>query len=309
MMLRKIMWMAGVLTLAVGFAAAQDEDQGWKTTADVSFNLNQASYSNSWAGGESASIVWTAQGNLTAEKTLSEKFNWRNTLKLSFGQTHSDYIDDQGQRKWESPEKSTDRIFLESLMRMPLGSFVDPFAAVTFDSQFYNPADSLAADGARAVRVLRPLDPITLTESVGVARTFIKSEETEFMSRMGFAVRQHMATTVLVYDPEETESENTMDGGLEWVTDLAHTFGGGNMKYVSKLRVFQALYNSEEDELDGETADDWQTADVAWENTLSASVSKYIQVSLFAEVLYDKEIDLRGRFRETLGLGIAYKLF
>ncbi len=93
--------------------------------------------------------------------------------------------------------------------------------------------------------------------------------------------------------------------------------GGGDLKYVTKLRVFQALFNSESDDLeqlaadlgDPDLADTWKTADVAWEHTLSASVAKYIQVSLFAELLYDKEVDVRGRFREILGLGVSYKMF
>jgi len=306
---RKMRWVMGLIALAAVTATAQEEAPAWKITADLAFNLNQASYSNSWQGSEDGSIIWTAQGNLSAEKALSERFDWRNTLKLAFGHTHAERIGDDGRRMWESPEKSTDRIFFESLMRLTMGYYVDPFAAVTFESQFNNPADSLRADGRRAARVLRPLDPITLTESIGVGRTFVKSEVTELLSRLGFAVRQHLTATVVTFDPEETDRESTLDGGLEWTTDLAHTFGGGNMRYVSKLRVFQAFFNSEEDELEGEEADYWKSADVAWENTLSANVSKYIQVSLFAELLYDKEVDLRGRFRETLGLGIAYKLF
>jgi hypothetical protein len=74
------------------------------------------------------------------------------------------------------------------------------------------------------------------------------------------------------------------------------------MKYVSKLRVFKALFNSKSYE------DYWKAVDVAWENTFSASLTKYVQVQLFTELLYDKEIDLRGRFREVLGLGLSYKL-
>jgi hypothetical protein len=55
--------------------------------------------------------------------------------------------------------------------------------------------------------------------------------------------------------------------------------------------------------------DYWKRPDVAWEVTFSAAVSKYIQTTLFFELLYDKEIDKRARFRDVLGLGVAYKLF
>jgi hypothetical protein len=88
------------------------------------------------------------------------------------------------------------------------------------------------------------------------------------------------------------------------------TFNDKQMKYVSKLRVFKAFFNSKSDEWKGRpTENDWKAVDVAWENTFSAAITKYVQVQLFTELLYDKEIDRRGRFREVLGLGLAYKLF
>ena len=158
--------------------------------------------------------------------------------------------------------------------------------------------------------VNRFVHPILLTESLGVLRTLAKNDKMELLSRLGFAIRQLLRRDVVSFYPEETESASIQDGGLEWVTDYSQTFAGEDMKYVSKLRVFQALYNSESDDLEGlENEDYWKTADVAWENTLSASISKYIQVSLFFELLYDKEMDLRGRFREVFGLGVAYKFF
>jgi hypothetical protein len=30
---------------------------------------------------------------------------------------------------------------------------------------------------------------------------------------------------------------------------------------------------------------------------------------LYMQLLYDKEIDLKGRFKQTLALGLTYKLF
>jgi hypothetical protein len=49
--------------------------------------------------------------------------------------------------------------------------------------------------------------------------------------------------------------------------------------------------------------------DVNWENMLSASITKYLTVNPYAQFLYDKEIDLKGRFKETLALGLTYRLF
>jgi len=270
----------------------------WKKSADLGLALTQSNYNDAWTGGEAGAIIWVFNANLSAERQLSPKMNWANTLKLSFGQSH---IQDKESKEWAKPEKSSDRIFLESLLRFTLGAYVDPYVAFTFESQFLD---------ASVSQVKRYINPILLTESAGISRLFTETEQSKLLSRLGFALRQHLDNTVVSIVPEETKRETTTDGGLEWVTDFSHTFSEGRMSYVSKFRVFQALFNSKKDELEAQGKKDyWKTPDLAWENTLSAAVSKYIQVSLFLELLYDKEIDLRGRFRQTLALGLTYKMF
>ena len=37
-------------------------------------------------------------------------------------------------------------------------------------------------------------------------------------------------------------------------------------------------------------------------------VTKYLMVNLYTKFLYDKEVDLGGRFKQTLSLGVTYKL-
>jgi len=272
----------------------------WEKSADLGLTFNQTAYSNSWTGGESGAMTWAFTGNFGAQKQMSPKVHWGNQLKLQFGQTHNQATAADGTKSWESPKKSSDRIFLESIAKLTLGAVVDPYTAFTFESQFLD---------ASVPEVNRYVNPMLLTESIGAGRTFIKNEQTELASRLGFAVRERFDNTVVSIDPEETDMETTTDGGLEWVTDFSHTLST-NAKYVSKLRAFQAFFSSAADDLEGLPNEDyWKTADLAWENTLSATVSKYLQFSLFAELLYDKEMDLRGRFREVLGAGLAYKLF
>ena len=289
-----------------GTVSAEDElkpEEGWKKSADLALSLNQSSYSNSWTGGESGSITWTFTGDATAERAFNAKTNWRNNFKLAFGQTHSQTKNREEQTlNWLAPEKSSDRIFFESLLRFTLGAVVDPYVAGTFESQIFD---------ASVAEKNRYINPMTVTQSAGIARAFIKKASGELMSRAGLSLREHMSRDILAgTDPIETENNSTVDGGIEWVTDFNWKFSADKLKYVSKLRVFEALFNSSSDDLkDLPQEDYWKSPDVAWENTISASVSKYIQASLFCELLYDKEIDVRGRFREVLGLGIAYKMF
>lgn len=273
--------------------------EGWERSADLALTLNQSSYSNSWEGEETGTITWAFTGDLIAEKAFS-KAAWRNTLKLQFGQTHLQDVDASGDKYWKSPEKSSDRIFFESLFRFVLNKPLDPYLSLTLDTQFYDGS----VEGVR-----RYLNPLLLTEAVGLSRTFAKTEKTELLSRVGFAVRQHIDKEVITFEPEETKFTTETDGGFEWVTDFSHTVRE-EAKYVTKLRVYRALFYSESDDLKGLPKEDyWKTADITWENTLSATVAKYVQFSLFFELLYDKQIDLRGRFRETLGVGLTYKLF
>jgi hypothetical protein len=152
-----------------------------------------------------------------------------------------------------------------------------------------------------------------LTESAGVGRMAVKTPTQELFSRLGLAMRHNrMPGAVAAADLTgwDIERATTTYGGLEWVTDHSLTFAQERMKTTSKLRVFKALLNSRSDEVkDLPNADDWKQADLSFESTLSAALAKYLQMTFFVELLYDKEIADQGRFRETLGLGLSYKLF
>jgi hypothetical protein len=295
--------MARTLVLAVaglGLLALPALATPLTRTADMGLNFNQTSYSDSWTGGDTGALAWVLAANLVFEDSLSVPLNWRNTVKLSFGQTHTQSEDDAGKLRWQKPKKSSDRIFAESLLRLKTGGLVDPFAAVTFESQFFD---------ASVAALPRYVNPMLISQAAGVGRRFAKAVRGELYSRMGLALRENVHRDTLSVTPPRTEINSETDGGLDWTTDFSRTFKDKQMKYVSKLRVFKALFNSKSDERKGlPNQDDWKAPDVAWENTFSASLTKYIQMQLFMELLYDKEIDRRGRFREVLGLGLSYKL-
>lgn len=279
--MKKLMWVALVLGVAAGAAGAAE----WEKTADLGLIFTQSGYSDSWAGDELGSVVWTFTGDLLAQKNVRTNTNWRNTLNLKYGQTHQEQ-NDGGTKGWSSPIKSTDRIFFESLLRFGIDHPITPYVAFAAETQFH--------DGDN-----NPFSPALLTESAGVGRQMIKNDRTDLLTRVGLAVRQRTASGLPTVD----------DAGLEWVSDLSHTFND-RLKAVSKLRVFQALTSSQKDDLVGlPNQDDWKGTDVALETTFSASVSKYIQTTLFVEWLYDKEISRQGRYREIFGFGITYKLF
>jgi hypothetical protein len=293
--MRKITACLSALILVI--AVTSINAQGWQKSLSTDFTLTENTYSDSWQGGEAGNITWVWNANGQFEKQFSPKFNFRNTSKLSFGQTHSQ---DKVTKKWAKPVKSTDLIDIENLGRFTLHSYVDPYAAFRIQSQFLD---------ASVPDINRYFSPLQLTESAGFAREIYKDEKNDLLTRLGFALRQIITKDVVSVDPDETETNSTNDGGLESVTDLALTVAE-TMQFTSKLTLYKAFFYSKADELKGTpNEDDWKQIDVNWENQLNVSVVKYVTVSLYMQLLYDKEVIDRGRFKQTLALGLKYTLF
>jgi hypothetical protein len=284
-----------MLALAAALAAATP----WNLAVDANLTLNQNAYTTNWGGGATGLLAYTANANLLAEKALSSKMNTRNTLKLAFGQTSAQ--DTAG--KWGAPQKSTDQIDLESVLRFTLGFVVDPFASAQLQSQFWDKSDPLLS---------RYFNPLDLNEGLGVARQIVKHEKTELVSRLGFGLEQKFDREVWVVDTlgmeRHHENKSSNYGGVTFATDFTTPLAQEKIVYTSKLTLFQAAFFSGASALAGKpNADYWKALDVGWDNTVAASITKYVMVNLTAQLLYDKEIDTRLRLKETLALGLTYK--
>jgi hypothetical protein len=287
--MKKLTLLLGILLLAVLSAAAQTPAPdtthvmtGWKIGIETSLGVAQATYSDNWTGGESGTIIWVSGFRGTAERRFAESWLFNNELKLEFGQTHTQV---DSTKHWQIPRKSADKIRYDGILRLSKGWAVDPYVSGTLESQFVD------ASGTKKIYV----NPVDLTEAIGVARDVFNVPEVRVLTtRLGFGLRQHMIHAM----------KTTNDGGIDWVTDFI--LGSPKTKYsfASKLTVFQALFNSQSDVL---PTDDWKTADLNWDNALRANLTSILQMSLGWQLLYDKEIDKGGRFKETLALGLAYK--
>lgn len=291
-----------VLALSLPAMAEEEEkvltpEDGWQLASDVNLTLTQNAYSNNWEGGETGALSWTLNSNTLAESQMTDVLNSKNTLKLAFGQTHSQ---DQESQNWLAPATTTDLIDFESVLRFSYGWFVDPFASGRLESRFLDTRDSAKS---------RMFNPMTLTESAGVARVLIKEEDREWSTRLGGAIRQHIDRDVLIEGETERETISTNDGGLEFVSELRTPLANGAITLTSDLTIFQALYYSDSDALEGLSgADDWKSPDVNWENNFSAAVTDYIVVNLYLQMLYDKQIDDGFRLKETLSFGFTFNL-
>lgn len=289
-----------VAIIAVAFATsaiAAPDSLDWRPAADVMVTLTQNAYSDNWAGGDVGSITWVGTANLGLVRQFTVPWNWRNTLKLAYGQTHNQ---DGDTKDWKKPFKSTDLIDFESLLRYQIWSpIIEPYVAFRLISQF---------EDATYKNYTLHFNPIDLTESIGASRTLYKKDADEFMGRAGFGMRQRIKR---IPDSTftETETKSSNDGGLELVLDGKYRIPTSQIDWTTKLTAFKALFYSKSDEFKGLPEEDyWKAVDINWENTFSAQVSKYLAVALYIQWLYDKEIDKGGRFKETLSLNFTWKI-
>lgn len=285
-----------VLTLALMAYSGMANAEPWSKSIDLAMNLTQSSYSDSWKGGEAGNMSWASNANGIFEKQFSPQFNFKNTSILQFGQTHTQ---DKETKGWLKPTKSTDKIDIENLGRFTLQSYVDPYVAFRVESQFLD---------ASYDPIKRYFNPMLLTESAGISRMLYEKEKNQILSRLGFSIRQKINRIIEDTTLETFRTETATDGGFESVSDIHFVFSE-NLNYIGKLTLFKALFFSRKDDFAGTPAENyWKAIDVNFESTLSASILKYLEVSLYAQLLYDKQVDLRGRLKETLALGITYKL-
>ena len=270
--------------------------ESWQLDSDVMVNLTQSSYSDNWNGSELSNITWAASSNTVAQKQMKEWLNNKTTLKLAFGQTHLQKVDMLGNKYWEKPSKSTDKIDLESLFKFTLQSFVDPYVSGRAESQFIDESDPT---------LTRIVNPILFTESAGIIKSILDFEKTKLSVRLGGAVRENLNREVLNASLER-ENVITVDGGLEGVAEFKQVIGMLGASYNSKLSAYQALFNSKSDELPNEN---WKALDYKWENMLSFKLLKVLSVNLNLDFLYEKEQVDEVQWKEILGLGFSYTLF
>lgn len=267
-----------------------------RTSIDASLTLSQSTYSDNWTGGDAGNLAWIAIFNGSRQIYHQQTWHWRNTLNLAYGQTHSQ---DPETNDWKKPTKSTDKVDFESLLRYLKWVTLPPYASFRTQSQF---------EDATIPNHKLYLNPIQLTEAVGLSRQLYKQGDDEILTRSGFALRELIQRMYTDEAYTSKTTETSTDGGIEWVTDVSYKIPGSSIAYKSRLGAFKALYYSKSDELKGlESEDYWKAVDVNWENTFSAQVSKYVGVALYLQWLYDKEIDLAGRFKQTLSIGFSWK--
>lgn len=282
--MKKFLFIA-LVTMLLGTLVAQEK---WEYSFDVKGTLSQSYYTDNWDGEEESNINWLIQGNMTANKQLLDWFRSMNTLTLKFGQIYDsekDPVTNEQLPGWKEPRKSDDEIDLLSLGLITLDGWVDPYVSLRLETVF---------EGIER----RVFDPARFSQGIGAAKIIYEEPRLGLNTRFGLLMREN-------YLYKQT---TMIDGGAESITEFTWVCPYDRTKFTSNLFLFQAFFNSEEDESLKDN-DDWKQIDVEWTNELSIQLYKYLSFNVYTELLYDKEIDYTGRFKQTSGLSLTYKLF
>jgi hypothetical protein len=307
----------------------------WYPKLETGLNLTQSAYSDNWKNGETGSVSWSAHLNGSAERQISTSLNWLNTMQLLYGQTRRQEVGADGERNWGDAEKSDDQVNLESILRLTRGWAVDPYVSVRLETLFQDVTDPFGRE--------LWFNPLTLKESAGIARKFIDREDHQFLGRLGFTMREMKRRFFMDTTGDETTSEHSWDSGAELVLDYTRAFNP-QLSYMSRFSAYQPFNWSKNDAFDEVGPDslaaagldrnikDYTTvADLDWQNTLSAKVTKVIAVQLYVELLYDKydntivpvvddsgtltnpaavdfAVRKKGQYKQTLGIGLVWAI-
>ena len=269
-------------TVAVSAQEDQWGEFGLTYQVIAGLNITQNTYDNWAAGGEDA-LAYTMTLNSKLEKN-QPKYILTVTGDFAFGQT----------KQGDDPIKNAmDKISVEGLYTYKLGSYVNPYIGLGFDTQFTKGYDySVSPKVAKS----NFLDPIYIMGGVG-AGFFLKPN---LKTRLGLAFKETRADTYAEFysddpdTPDETETSR-FETGIESVTDFNVKLGE-NLLYETRLGLFSAF-----EHLD--------IVDIKWDNKWTAQVAKYVNVNLNILIYYDEDIIKKAQIKETLAIGLTYTIF
>lgn len=266
--------------------------EGWNLSSEVALFQSQSTYSDNWDGEEQGTVAWHATFTGTADRSFSKRTNNRSSLTLEYGQTQTQ---DRGEATWSAPAKSFDAIRFESVSSFDFNRGLGPFVSGRLESNFTD------YENQREIY----FNPMKLSESAGISKTFLRDKERFLNARLGAAIRQTWDKNEAPTDTLHLYSETYVsDAGLELVGKYVTPLFNKRVKLDAELVLFQALHNSEAMRL----GDSWKSVDIDFRADFNTTITEWISVYTRIRFKYDQEISKAGRFKELLELGVTYSL-
>lgn len=268
----------------VSFTTAQEADSTlnkWNPSLLASLNLSQIAFQDWVKGGESA-FSFTIGADWVMDYKAS---NWtfKNQLKGEWGQSKTGY---------DIKKITVNNVFNETVYYYDPGWLFVPYVSNLIRTPISDGFDYSEPEKAQIVAFF---DPGYVTQSIGFAY-----EELEiFQTRLGLAFEESFANKFAAQytDDDETADLETFkfETGIESMTDLNLKIDD-NVVLKSKLRLFSGFNRM-------------TVWDVAWDNTFTAEVNKWLNVNLSFTLIYKASESLRTQMQEALQVGIVYNLF
>ena len=253
---------------------------GWTPLGTIGLGLNQVALTNWTRGGENLISV-TANSDFDV---IYYRYPWllKNNLSFTLGSTKT------GSGSFQTNDNAA---FFENVLIYKIGWKIDPYVSNEIRTGVLNGYD-YSLDPI--VQTSAFFDPGYITQSIG----FIY-DRPNISTRLGVAFQETFANIFRQY----TDDINTTDKseafkfqtGIESVTDANFTVAD-NLFFNTRLRLFSAFNQ----------LDVW---DVGWDNSLTAVINKFMNVSIDALVVYEKSQSPKTQLKEGLQLGINYNVF
>lgn len=276
--MKKLVLITVILAMANMVFGEETEALVWKRSVVGGLNMTQTGFDNWAAGGENA-LAWQMNLNYSFIKE-TDKISWSNTGKFLYGATKTGDAD---------MRKSTDEIKAESVLTYKLGSKINPFIAVTGETQF-GPGYNYKTDPG--VQISDFMDPGYFRESLGAGMVINKSLST----RIGLSLKQTITSeyqSPYADDPETIEIEDfKSEFGAESVTDASFKISETS-SFTSKLELFSAFKAVDK-------------IDVNFDNILMVKVSEYINMNINVKLVYDRDLSAKRQIKQSMALGLNY---
>lgn len=253
---------------------------GWHPEALVGLNISQVALDH-WSQGGANSLTWTSNFNGAVKYYSANGWEFKNTLKLSYGRTKL------GGQNFRTNDNE---LYLESVLSRHVGWAVDPF----FSNSVRTPITTgFSYTQNTPVPISNFFDPAYVTQSFG----FTYNKQTEIKTRLGVAAQETFVDQFRQYTNDTSVTRDKafkIETGMEAVTNGEFTIAE-NIKMQSSLRLFTRF----------ESLDVW---DIRWENVITGKVNSYLNMNFSYLLIYQKDQSLNTQMKEGLNVGFVYAI-
>jgi hypothetical protein len=270
-----------------------DSARHWKLGLEGGIALNQAYFSDSWKGGgiNSIAISGYLYGLASYEKG---RWTWNNNLKLLYG------LQKNKSQDWR---KNLDMIDYTTKAKIRIHKHWHAFGSGNLISQFTNGYEYTGVfdpDGREISNKISGLfSPAYIQESFGIE---YKPADWFYMNVGALALRQTVVMDTSLYN--YVPSNYGVEIGKRLRNQLGVSFELSVDKTIAKNLNIKYKYRAFTD-FNAKNFDDIVHR---MDLVITATVVKYLKVSLTGIMLYDNRMDSRVQWNQGLALGVGYRI-